>query len=334
MGLVNGEGYMGDVIPGAVLYGTFSTVSTGNAMSNVTSLTVQVVKDNATQGQTIGVTATANFMALAGSNPHVFRIDTGAAATFYVGNMDYTVLISAGSVTIGSTSIVGEIVGRFSILNRSPLQNQTTGRADVNVTMLNGSASAASALSFATVDSNNHLIVASTLSAATPSVNVTQLAGSTISASTSTGVLNVGTTQLAITASNISIAQGALGGGTLTVSGNKIIVGASQSGDSFALIGAGGSGLTVVLSAITNNLTGTGADSVTVTLTDNSQPIADADVWITSDAVGAVVVAGTLQTNSQGQVTFLLDSGVTYYLWMQKDGQNPINGQSFVAVRD
>lgn len=79
---------------------------------------------------------------------------------------------------------------------------------------------------------------------------------------------------------------------------------------------------------------GPGADEVTITVTVAGNPVADADVWITSDAAGTTVVAGTLQTDSNGQATFLLDAGSTYYLWVQKDGINSIQGQSFVAVAD
>lgn len=60
--------------------------------------------------------------------------------------------------------------------------------------------------------------------------------------------------------------------------------------------------------------------------------IPDADVWVTSDAAGNIPVAGTFQSDSAGNVTALLDSGVTYYLWMQKDGFNPILGLPFVAT--
>jgi len=63
----------------------------------------------------------------------------------------------------------------------------------------------------------------------------------------------------------------------------------------------------------------------------SGNPIADADVWITSDVAGTIVVAGVLQTNSQGKVTAHLDDGVTYYRWAQKDGYNFTNPQSFVA---
>lgn len=89
-----------------------------------------------------------------------------------------------------------------------------------------------------------------------------------------------------------------------------------------------------LVDAVTGSLLGSGADNVTITITDGTGVVPDADVWITSDAVGAVVVAGTLQTNSMGQRPFLLDRGSTYYLWMQKDGVNPILGEKFVAVED
>jgi hypothetical protein len=79
---------------------------------------------------------------------------------------------------------------------------------------------------------------------------------------------------------------------------------------------------------------GVGANQVTLTYETSGNPIADADVWITSDAAGTLVVAGTLQTNSNGKATFLLDAGSTYYAWMQKDGLQSIQGTQFVAEAD
>ena len=67
---------------------------------------------------------------------------------------------------------------------------------------------------------------------------------------------------------------------------------------------------------------GSGADSVTITVLEDDAvtPVADVDVWITTDEAGAAIVAGTSQTDSSGQVTFMLDGGSTYWLWRQKDG--------------
>jgi hypothetical protein len=81
---------------------------------------------------------------------------------------------------------------------------------------------------------------------------------------------------------------------------------------------------------------GTGADRCTQTFvnSDTGLPVADADLWITSDAAGDNVVAGTLQSNSSGQATFLLDAGTVYYFWAQKDGVNPILGERFTAEAD
>lgn len=81
---------------------------------------------------------------------------------------------------------------------------------------------------------------------------------------------------------------------------------------------------------------GAGADMVTITINDPATlfPISDADVWITTDQAGMNVVAGTLQTDGNGKVKFLLDDGSTYYLWMQKEGSKSIRGEEFVAQAD
>ena len=82
-------------------------------------------------------------------------------------------------------------------------------------------------------------------------------------------------------------------------------------------------------------LAGAGADSVTLTIKDETGlPIADADVWISTDAAGLNVVAGTVQTNDVGKYTFQLDAGLTYYCWRQKAGMNFENPKVFVAIAD
>jgi len=75
---------------------------------------------------------------------------------------------------------------------------------------------------------------------------------------------------------------------------------------------------------------GAGATSTTYTLTDGTNPIADADVWVTTDEAGSNVVAsGT--TNDSGEVTFMLDSGTTYYVWRQKAGWDFTNPDTETA---
>lgn len=81
-----------------------------------------------------------------------------------------------------------------------------------------------------------------------------------------------------------------------------------------------------------------GADPVTIAFfldyPANTRPVADADAWVTEDPEGQVVVEGPLQTDSNGKARFMLNAGLTYYAWMQKDGVDSVQGRPFVAVRD
>lgn len=86
--------------------------------------------------------------------------------------------------------------------------------------------------------------------------------------------------------------------------------------------------------APTSSNTGPGADFVTITITAGGNPVADADIWITTDEEGTNLIAGTVQTDSNGKFRFLLDHGAQYYLWMQKDGVESIQGRLFTAERD
>jgi hypothetical protein len=67
----------------------------------------------------------------------------------------------------------------------------------------------------------------------------------------------------------------------------------------------------------------------TLTETGTGAPIADADVWATTDSAGTNVVASG-RTDVNGEVTFLLDAG-TYYIWRQKSGWNFINPDTEVV---
>lgn len=75
-----------------------------------------------------------------------------------------------------------------------------------------------------------------------------------------------------------------------------------------------------ILSAVGQAGSGTGAITWTYTLTrsDNGLPIADAEVWITTDVTGQNVIASG-RTNQNGMATFYLDAG-TVYVWRQKSG--------------
>lgn len=76
---------------------------------------------------------------------------------------------------------------------------------------------------------------------------------------------------------------------------------------------------------------GAGALSCTWTQKDTDEnPIDNVQVWLSTDAGGSNVIAGTLLTNAQGQVTFMLDAS-TYYVWREKAGYNFTNPQTWTV---
>ena len=86
------------------------------------------------------------------------------------------------------------------------------------------------------------------------------------------------------------------------------------------------------LDAIASAVSGAGAITFTYTLTssEDGSPIADASVWVTTDAAGDNVVAsGTTDVN--GQVVFYLDAA-TYYVWRQKSRWNFTNPDTEVVA--
>jgi hypothetical protein len=83
--------------------------------------------------------------------------------------------------------------------------------------------------------------------------------------------------------------------------------------------------------AKTDTLGGPGAIPWTYTLTQSdSTPIADADVWVSTDSGGSNVVASGI-TDDFGNVTFYLDAG-TVYVWAKKAGWNFANPDTEVVT--
>ncbi len=108
----------------------------------------------------------------------------------------------------------------------------------------------------------------------------------------------------------------------------------AQSGDSFARLGApAGASIASDIANVSGG-GGGGAGAITwvytLTSTSGGVPIADADVWVSSDAAGVVVLASG-RTDQNGQVTFYLDAG-TVYVFRQKTGVNFNNPQTQVVT--
>lgn len=120
---------------------------------------LSVYKANGTTQSTAGITLTTDFDSVTGLN-HV-RIDTSADAFYAVGN-DYDVVITTG--TVDGTSVVGEVIGSFSIENRfqevdvvkfgGTAGTFSGGRPEVNVSHWAGVATATNDVALATAPTN------------------------------------------------------------------------------------------------------------------------------------------------------------------------------------
>jgi hypothetical protein len=111
-------------------------------------------------------------------------------------------------------------------------------------------------------------------------------------------------------------------GGTATDPWTTPLPGSYTAGQAGWIVGQR---LDAKVSAMSSGSPGAGAQEFVYTLTEagSGDPIADADVWATTDSAGSVVVASG-RTDQNGTVTFYLDSG-TVYLWRQKSGFNFTN---------
>ena len=85
---------------------------------------ISVYKDNGVTQSTSGVTLSADFDGVTGLNN--IRIDLSSDGSFYAAGSNFQVVITTG--TIDSVSVVGEVVGQFSIANRPAQSVSTTER--------------------------------------------------------------------------------------------------------------------------------------------------------------------------------------------------------------
>lgn len=114
MAFVVGSTYHGDITASDIIDFKFTSMTAAIAPATLAGTpAVSVYKSNSTTQSTAGITLTADFDSVTGLN-HV-RIDTSADA-FYATNTNYQVVVTAG--TVSGESLVGSVVGHFSIGNR------------------------------------------------------------------------------------------------------------------------------------------------------------------------------------------------------------------------
>lgn len=123
--------YIGDYKLAAVINKKFTTRAFGTGVPTTLAGTpvISIYKDNNTTQTVVGVTLTADFDGVAGLN----NINIDTSDSFYASGSIFSMIITTG--TVGGVSVVGEVVGEFSIEATSALRPTIAGRTlDVSAT--------------------------------------------------------------------------------------------------------------------------------------------------------------------------------------------------------
>ena len=108
--------YLGDFNAGDTIDLKFTTVGTTGAPTTLAGTpAISVYKSNSVTQSTAGITLTVDFDSITGM--HHVQITTATDATFYAGSNDFQIVITTG--TVGGTSVIGYVVGAFSLSNRA-----------------------------------------------------------------------------------------------------------------------------------------------------------------------------------------------------------------------
>jgi len=115
---------LGDFTPGKTIVFDFNTHKADGTPITLAGTPAISVYKNSTTESTAGVTLTVDYDSRTGM--HHVVIDTSADGTFYAAGNDFRAVITAG--TVDSISVVGTVVGAFSLSNRSALRPATADR--------------------------------------------------------------------------------------------------------------------------------------------------------------------------------------------------------------
>lgn len=115
---------LGDFTPGKTIVFDFNTHKADGTPITLAGTPAVSVYKNSTTESTSGITLTVDYDSRTGL--HHVVIDTSLDGTFYAAGNDFRAVITAG--TVDSISVVGTVVGAFSLSNRSALRPATADR--------------------------------------------------------------------------------------------------------------------------------------------------------------------------------------------------------------
>jgi hypothetical protein len=110
--------YVGNFTPGKTVRVRFNTHTAAGAPATLSGAPAVSIYKGTTAESTAGVTLTVDYDARTGLNDVV--VDTSADGAFYALGSDYDLVVTAG--TVDGVSVVGTVVGTFSLGNRAELR--------------------------------------------------------------------------------------------------------------------------------------------------------------------------------------------------------------------
>lgn len=270
--------YIGDFTPGKTVRRFFNTRGTSGAPITLGGTpAISVYKDNSTTESTSGVTLNVDLDSRTGM--HHVAIDTSADGTFYSAGSDFQIVITTG--TVDSISVVGVVVGTFSLSNRSALRPTTadrtldvasTGEAGLDfdnikqatgATTLNNIALASGALANVTAWTVNITgNLSGSVGSVTAGVTVTTNNDKTGYSLASGGLAAVTTWTVAITGNITGNLSGSVGSVTGNVGGNVVGSVASVVGAVGSVTGNVGGNVTGSVGSVVGNVGGNVTGSV------------------------------------------------------------------------
>lgn len=272
---------LGDFTPAKTVVCRFNTHKADGTPITLAGTPACSVYKNSTTESTTGVTLTVDYDSRTGL--HSVVVDTSADGTFYAAANDFDIVITTG--TVDSISVVGTVVGTFSLSNRSALRPTTADRtlvvdaaglADANAVKVGPTGSGTAQ-------------TARDLGQGIPNAVPGAAGGLLIAGS------NAATTFATLTST-----------GAFTINGTSNV---AQTGDSFARIGVAGVGLTNVVlpSGGLANVT-----AWTVAITGNITGNLSGSAGSVTGAVGSVTARVTANTDQLAGQTVTAAAGVTF----------------------
>lgn len=330
--------YHGDIRLGDTIDIKFDTVSTVGAPTTLAgSPVISAYPGNSTTELTAGITLSVDFDGRTGM--HNIRI-VATSGNGYATATNYTLVVTTG--TVGGTSVVGYCVGSFSIENRSALMPATVARtlvvdaaglADATAVKVGptaaGTAQTARDLGASVLLSSGTGTGQLDVTSGVVKANLAQILGTALTETA--GQLAAAFKKFFnIAAPAATMDHGILIDTVTTYTGNTL-----QTGDSFARIGATGSGLTTLATASALAIVQADTDDIQTrlpaALTAGGNMKADAlllnGATPNNLAATAIVSAGAI-TTSAGKVSgvILADTVTTY------TGNTPQTGDVYPLV--